>query len=38
MGMEHVNRIWKELKLDKKVRAEDITVDQWFKIASFVTL
>lgn len=36
IGMEYANHIWQELKLDKKVRAEDITIDQWFEIASLM--
>jgi len=34
IGKERVFQIWTELKLDEKIRAEDITVDQWFEIAS----
>lgn len=30
---EKLNKIWLTLKIDKRARAESITLDQWFKIA-----
>lgn len=38
MGKEGVARVWVELKLDRKVRAEDITMGQWFEIVALTTL
>jgi 16S rRNA (adenine1518-N6/adenine1519-N6)-dimethyltransferase len=31
---EQVNKAWSELKLDPKVRAEDLTAEQWLEIAA----
>ena len=33
MDKETVNRLWNELNLDPKVRAEDVPVETWFDIA-----
>lgn len=33
LGKETLNRVWSELKLDPKVRAEDIPIETWFDMA-----